>query len=205
MHLNLSRTFFLLILLFCLPTLSAQKKGFKEGYIIQHSGDTIMGFVKDRSPEPFVSLYSKIRFRPKTSSRVKRYDANDILGYGYAGTDFLSVPFRATQEMWVARYYTDLGAPRKFLKVIQQSEYLVYYEELFVHDDNFYLDTIPFFHKPTSNQMVRVTQGILGFKKKRLMEYFYDCPEVITVLNAKNRGNLEILRLYEFYVANCAE
>ncbi len=195
----------MLVLLFCLHTLSAQNKSFKEGYIIQHSGDTIMGFVKDRSAEPFVSLYAKIRFKKRTSSRIKKYDADDILGYGYAGTHFLSVPFREEQEMWVVRYYTDLEAPRKFLKVIMQSEDLMYYEQLFVHDDNFYLDSIPFFHKPTSNQMVRVTQGILGFKKKRLIEYFYNCPEIIMALNAKNLSNSKILHLYDFYLANCAE
>nr|WP_298789865.1 hypothetical protein [uncultured Allomuricauda sp.] len=205
MHVVLNRILFLSTLLLCLHTTSAQNKSYKKGYIIQHRGDTLMGFVKDRSPEPFVSFYKKIRFKQRSSSRVKKYDADDILGYGYGAANFLSVPFREQRDMWVARYYTDLGAPREFLKVIAQSENLIYYEQLFIDDDNSYLDSVPFFHKPSSNQMVRVTQGILGFKKKRLMEYFSDCPEIISFLNTKNPRNSGILDVYEFYLANCAE
>ncbi|WP_190808798.1 hypothetical protein [Flagellimonas sp. S3867] len=200
----LSRILFLFTLLFCL-SISAQNKSYKEGYIIQHNGDTIKGFVKDRSAEPFVTLYTKIRFKQDGSSRVKKYDADDILGYGFGENHFLSIPFREEQEMWIIRYYSDLGAPRKFLKVIQQSEELVYYEQLFVHDNNFYLDSIPFFHRPNANQMVRVTQGILGFKKKRLLEYFPECPHMVQALSAKNSSTPDIVGLYEFYLEHCLQ
>ncbi|MGX1930064.1 hypothetical protein [Flagellimonas sp. 2504JD4-2] len=176
-----------------------------KGYILLHSGDTLTGFIKDRSPEPFVSLYAKIRFKQDSSSRTKKYDADDIFGYGFDGNHFLSVPFREEQEMWISRYYSDSSSPRRFLKVIKQSEHLMYYEQLFIHDDNFYLDFIPFFHKPNSNQMVRVTQGILGFKKKRLLEYFSECPDIIQVLYAKDSRTPDNLSLYEYYLEHCAQ
>ena len=56
--------------------LQAQHKGYYEGYVITWEGDTLKGLVKDRSPGTFVSLYSKIRFKPEQSIFKKKY-----LGY----------------------------------------------------------------------------------------------------------------------------
>ena len=46
-----------------------------------------------------------------------------------------------------------------------------------------------------------VTQGVLGLKRKRLIEYFGDCPELITAIEAKELK--EILDVYYFYLENC--
>lgn len=193
-----------LIFICYLTLLNAQKKGFYEGYIIEHSGDTVRGYVKDRSPEPFVSLYDKIRFKEGGRSRTKKYGPEDILGYGYQNQDFVSMRLREESSFFKFRYYADPAAPMVFLKVIERSERLVYFEQLFVHDDNDYLDAFPLFYRPGSNEMVRVTRGIFGFRKKRLLEYFADCPALVKELSSANATIRNVPELYAFLIANCA-
>ncbi len=192
-----------ILFLFCINALRAQKKSFAEGYIIAHSGDTIPGWVKDRSPEPFVTLYNKIRFKQEGRGRTRKYGPDDILGYGYHGMHFMSLPFREENGFFTFRYYTDVSAPRVFLKVIATTEKLMYFEQLFVHDDNSYLDAFPLFYRPGSNEMVRVTQGIFGFKRKRLRDYFSDCPALVEEMMYPNSKIRTVPELYGFLVARC--
>lgn len=193
----------LIIFLCCINLLSAQKKSFHHGYIIQHNGDTIQGWIKDRSPEPFVTLYPKIRFKQEGRGRTGKYGPDDIKGYGYQGQSFISMPLREESTFFKFRYYTDAIAPPVFLKVIEQHEGLIYLEQLFVHDDNNYLDTFPLFYRPGTNEMVRVTQGIFGFRKKRLATYFYDCPVLVDEINNPHSSIRTVEELYKYCISNC--
>lgn len=181
----------------------AQSKGFVAGYILTKNGDTLNGFIKDRYPEPFVSLYDKLRFRQKEKSRTKKFSPDAILGYGFANEHYISMRLREESNFFKFRYYTDATAPKVFLRVQKRTPKLWYLEQLYLDDDNAYLDTIPFFYKPGSRELVRVTQGIFGFKKKRLMAYFYDCPAVVQALSKEKVELQGILELYNFCVANC--
>jgi hypothetical protein len=51
--------------------------------------------------------------------------------------------------------------------------------------------------------MVRITQGILGLKRNRLMEYFQDCWDLVEAIREKQLN--EIYEVYDFYNNNCAE
>ncbi|MEL6485223.1 MAG: hypothetical protein AAFU57_10775 [Bacteroidota bacterium] len=182
----------------------AQKRGFQHGYIIEKSGDTLKGYIKDRSPEPFVSLFKKVRFIKEGSRRTRKYGPEAILGYGDENDDYVAIPFREEVQFLKFRYYSDAFAPMTFLRVIRRSEELIYYEQQFVQDDNNYLNTVPFFHKPSSKQMVRVTQGLFGFRKKHIVEYFSQCPALIQAVNQKNPEIQSVMDLYEFCLENCA-
>ncbi|MHA7862941.1 hypothetical protein [Flagellimonas marinaquae] len=195
----------ILLLFFGLQPLLAQKRTFQQGYIIELTGDTIQGLLKDRSPEPFVSLYNKVRFKKEGKGRTFRYSPDDILGYGLQGEHFISMPFKEESNFFKFRYYTNVSAPRTFLKVVRISKNLMYLEQFFVHDDNSYLDFIPFFYKPGSTTLVRVTQGILGFKKKALAAYFSDCPEIAEELYADLPTIQSVPELYEFYIVHCTQ
>ncbi|PRX54918.1 hypothetical protein [Flagellimonas meridianipacifica] len=194
----------LLAILMCsLFPLNAQKKTFLEGYIIEKSGDTIQGLIKDRSQEPFVSLYNKVRFKKIDHSRTRKYGPSDILGYGYHGQNFASVPFREESTFFKFRYYSDIATPKTFLRVIQRSKKLVYYEQLVEDDDSSYLDAVPFFHRPNSNEMVRVTQGIFGLRRKQLKAYFSDCPSLLEEITNPETSIKTVPELYEFCIAHC--
>ena len=199
--------FFVLAVFICVGCniAHAQKKDFQKGYLIAKNGDTLNGFVKDRTPEPFVSMYKKIRFQKEGTNRVRKFGPDTILGYGYNGNDFISVPFREEARFFKFRYYSDTSAPKVFLRVVRRSANLVYFEQLLEQDDNNYLNTVPFFYKPFSQEMVRVTQGLFGFRKKHLAEYFSDCSELIQAVNRSNSEVESVMDLYEFYHLNCVD
>lgn len=192
----------LLILLLTFSTLcQAQKPGYKSGYIITLDGDTLQGWIKDRSPEPYVELYNRIRFIPDGKKRRKKLSPDGINGYGYEGIHFLSIPYFEEQVFFArTRYHSRPSDPRRFFKVIRFNEKLRYYEREYIHDDNFYPDFVPFFHVPEKGEMVRVTQGILGYKKQRLTEYFDRCPDLSSEFE-----EVDIRSLYRFILQNCLE
>lgn len=182
---------------------NAQKRGFQPGYIITHNGDTLQGVLKDRSQEPFVTIYNKIRFKPQGKSRTKKYSPEDIRGYGIQDRHFISLPLREDSAFFKFRYSLDASVPNSFLRVIAQSDTLWHLEQEFIHDDNNYVDSFPLFYKPTTGQVVRVTQGFLGFRKKRLTSFFADCPEIPEALYQKDPRLKTVSELYSFYVSNC--
>jgi len=53
------------------------------------------------------------------------------------------------------------------------------------------------------DEMVRVTQGILGLKRNRLKEYFQNCPELVDAIEKKEMD--EILEVYYFYMNQCVD
>jgi hypothetical protein len=88
-----------------------------------------------------------------------------------------------------------------FLKVISNNSALHYYHLEQVDGDNGFVDYVPLFKKQNSNELVRVTQGILGLKKKRLSEYFSDCPELVEKINnGELKTPTEILNFYNDWV-----
>ena len=190
------------ILLFVLLPLPAQKRGYERGYVVTVKGDTLRGWVKDRSAEPFVELYRRIRFRPEGKRGRRKYGADQIRGYGAGGRIYEALPLREESAFFRFRYYLDPGAAPSFLKVIRKEGPLTWYEKEFTYDDNNYLDFYPLLHLRGSHEMVRVTQGILGLKKKRLAEYFQDCPGMAFALE---EGDLsEVEQVFRFYLDSCA-
>ena len=188
------------MLLLALP-LSAQKKGYETGYIITLEGDTLRGSVMDRSPEPFVGLYSRIRFRPHGEKRRLKYRAEQLRGYAAGGRVYESARLREETAFFRFRYFFDPGAEAVFLKVVRRDGPLTWYEQEFVHDDNDFVDFIPLFHKKGTPELVRVTQGLFGLKKQRLSEYFSDCPGMEDALS---EGRLQTPEdVYEYYLDSC--
>jgi hypothetical protein len=193
--------FILIVFFWILSNDVYAKKNYYEGYIINSQGDTIHGLVKDRDSGPYSDLYIKIKFIEEGKKRAKRFSASQILEYGYSGNVFRSVRFREESSMFQFRYYTDLKSPYTFLRVVSETDDLVYYENEFVYDDNFVIDSFPLLHIPGSNEMVRVTQGVLGLKWKRLLEYFAACPELVKVL--KNKSLNTAIGIFDFYNVHC--
>lgn len=149
----------------------------------------------------FSSLYSKIRFKKEGQLFKSKYSANDLLGYGYLGTHFVSLPLIERTEFFKTRYLLRTGRNRRFLRVMERNECLNHYEIEFTHDDSFVIDSYPLFHKPGSQEMVRVTQGILGLKKKRLTAYFSDCHELHIAIDSKEITTVQ--EVYRFYCEQC--
>ena len=200
---NHLRPFFLLLLYVGMLHLNAQKKGFEPGYIITLERDTLVGLVKDRSSDPFVELYRKIRFKPDGRSSRRKYRPKDILGYGAGERDYESVPLWEESSFFKFRYYLDPNAENVFLMVLKRQGGLTHYRREFVQDDNSYLDFYPLFHREGYREMVRVTQGVLGLKRKRLIAYFSDCDELVRALY--NKELKETNEVYYYFLEFCPE
>ena len=198
---DLSRILPWILFLLALP-MTAQKKGYQEGYIITLEGDTLYGEVKDRSPEPFVELYGRIRFKQEGSRGRRKYGPDQIRGYAIGGRVYESRPLREETSFFRFRYSLDPQADPIFLRVVRREGPLTWYEQEFIHDDNHYLDSYPLFCLEGKPEMVRVTQGILGLKRKRLTEYFADCPGLALAL-AEDRIS-EVEEVFRYYLGSCA-
>jgi len=197
------RILLLLFLALYMSPLEAQKKGYSEGYIVNLEGITIEGRVKDRSAEPFTDLYKKIRFRPEGTRIRRKYGPHDILAYGYGASSFASVPIREESDFFRFRYYVDEGYERSFLKVISNSGPLTYYHWEYIDGESHYVDYVPLFHKAYSSEMVRVTQGILGLKRKKLAEYFSDCPDLVHAIEYRELNQID--EVFSYYLARCLD
>ncbi|MFK7786157.1 MAG: hypothetical protein AB8B56_13630 [Crocinitomicaceae bacterium] len=185
-----------LIVLACTKSTFA-RKDFAPGYIVNMEGDTILGLVQDRNPGLFVEIYEKIRFVQEGKRKVKKYSASDIAAYGCGGVDFRSVRLRNESVLLKTFYYSDNNSPSVFLKVISSNEDLVLYAQEFAYDDSEFVDSFPLFHISGSNQMVRATQGFLGLKKKRLVEYFSKCKTLVDAIEKETvTTSAEVFDLY---------
>jgi hypothetical protein len=181
--------------------LHAQKKDYSPGYIISLEGDTIKGWIKDRSSGTFIELYSRIRFKDANSALKKKYSPEQILGYACNDQVYESVPIYEETQFFMFRYHVNENYDRVFLRLIARNEPLSYYHWEYVDQESNYLDYTPLFYLDGSDQMVRVTQGILGLKRKRLIEYFRDCYKLTDAIYTKQLN--EIHEVYEFYLNNC--
>ena len=190
-----------LLIISSLGTLHAQKKGYEPGYIVTLEGDTLRGQVKDRSSEPFVEMYPRIRFIPEGRSSRQKYRPGEILGYRAGSRVYESLPLWEDAAFFKFRYYLDPSVENVFVRLISRDGPLSYYLQEFIHDDNNFVDAFPLFHLEGEREMVRVTQGILGLKRERLKEYFGDCRALVEAL--ENKELREVEEVYDFFLDQC--
>ena len=192
-----------IILAACMFSLAhGQKKGYTRGYVVHFNGDTIEGLIKDRSSGTFMVLYPQIRFKPGNALFRKKYGPGEILAYSADGQIYESVPLREEAAFFKFSYPVNAGNARVFLKMVSRGKGLTCYHWEYVHDDNNYLDYIPLFYRDGSDEMVRVTQGVLGLKRNKLIRYFSDCPDLVFAIQAKQLHDIH--EVFDFYMDHCA-
>ncbi len=197
----LNKSLLLILFAFILIPLEGQNESYSQGYIITLEGDTLEGQVKDRSGGTFTTLYSRIRFKAENSLFKKKYGPDQILGYACGNQMYESLPLVEENTFFKFRYYVNQGNERVFLRVVLKNEALTYYHWEYIEEDNNYLDYIPLFYRNGYNEMVRVSQGVLGLKKKQLIAYFRDCPELVHAI--ENKELKEIPDVYYFFLDKC--
>ncbi len=195
------RYILIILIAFTIIPAHAQKKGYSPGYIINLEGETVEGWVKDRSSGTFLELYKRIRFIAHNAHFKRKFSPDEILGYGLDNQHFESVPLYEETAFFKFRYYVNEGKARVFLKVISMNDDLTYFHWEYVDSESNYLDYTPLFYRSGSNEMVRVTQGVLGLKRKRLIEYFWDCLTLVQAIERKELN--EIDEVYNFYLERC--
>lgn len=175
----------------------AQSSDFEDGFVILKSGDTLFGQVKDRSEEPFGKLYKKVRLKREGKLFNKRFRPADLKSYKKGGEYFESLWLKETAEFLKFRYYTQEGIGKEvFLKVILSGE-LTYYQQEWRDPESGYYLYIPFFRNTGSRELVRVTQGLLGLRRKAVATYLSDKPELAErIRSGEKLTAYEITELY---------
>ena len=185
-----------------LPVLVSGQKDYQTGYIITNRNDTLTGKVKDRKPPPFSKLYKKIRFK-RNRLLKRKYGPQQIIAYKQGNNQFESLWIDVSQNIFKEIYTSvpDLGE-KSFMKVIVKG-YLTYYHWEFQDYESDYIDEISLYKRTNESSFARVTQGIFGLKKKRLAEYFQDCPELINKIEKGELTNpVEIAIFYNNWKEN---
>ena len=193
----MSKTFLTLFLLLLtgLFHLSAQR-GYEPGYVITQNLDTLHGLVKDRKEEPFAQIYKKIRFRGN-GIFTKKYSPKKILGYKKGENEFESHWIEVSTSFLTVEYLSRENLGKKHFLKVKQRGFLTYYQWEFLEYDSFVLQWVDLFKRRDEDYFVRVTQGVLGLKKKRLERYFEDCPELMEKIHNKElRRPAEIAGFY---------
>jgi len=156
------------------------QKDFYPGYIVTNSGDTIYGMVKDRKSSR-LKIYSKIHLK-NSKGKKRKYGPGEILAYESGGNTYHSVWYRE----------------RQFLKVIEKG-YVTYYYDESVDEDGYLFETKLL--KRENEQRFTTIIGI-GFRKKT-MNYFADCPELVRKLDARQYRFNSLGEAVRFYNREC--
>lgn len=173
---------YVLIILATLKTYGQQD--YVQGYIVLESNDTIFGGVKHRR-QTFTGnqRLRKIRIRRENGKRGK-YTRRQLTGYTIGGQIYRKFYLRPADIIPVLPAYYEIvpyaGEPH-FLRLVTDGP-LELYELEWTDDMSNEVDSFPLLRKKGEPYMIRATQGILGFKKKALSDYFKDCPLLVKKL-----------------------
>jgi hypothetical protein len=173
------------------------QKHFEEGFVITEQGDTLFGQVKDRIPEPFGKLYSKIRFKPKSGFR-RRYSPDELQAYRCGDRFYKSIWLEEDSRFFKtslqsAPYFGE----KRFVEVIREG-FLSYYR--IACEDEYGISHKTYFKKANNYYLQPVSRGLLGPPRKDLAEFFSDCPELADkILNKEINKPFEMLDFYNQY------
>ncbi len=189
-------TLYLIFAFLILPVVSFGQKDYQNGYIITNNNDTLTGLVKDRKSPPFGKIYKKIRFK-NNNVISRKYGPHKIIGYKQGANQFESLWIDVSHVFFQEKYTSIPNSGKKyFLKVIVKG-YLTYYQWEFKEQESDYIWSKSLYKRKDDHSLVRVTQGILGLKKKSLAVYFQDCPELVyKIENGELKDPVEIAKFY---------
>ncbi|WP_019037341.1 hypothetical protein [Psychroflexus tropicus] len=176
---------------------SSQTTNYEEGFVVTKKGDTLFGQIRDRSDEPFGKLFKKIKFKTKGSWLTKRFSPSDLQFYKKGNRCFESKWLKEGFEFFNINYMSRKGqGDEVFLKVVLQGK-LTYYELEWRDPDSGYYREIPLFQKRGSSELVRVTQGLFGLRRKAVASYLQDDSALAQrILSGEQLSVLQIAKLY---------
>ncbi|MGF1638228.1 MAG: hypothetical protein ACFCUU_14205 [Cyclobacteriaceae bacterium] len=189
-------TFF--ILLTTIPDYTFGQRNQQNGYVVTNKNDTLYGFVIDRKEKMFLKIYKKVRLKRK-GHFTKKFSPGQLHGYKIENSEFESLWYSTVGNPFDAVYVSKPNQGKKiFMKVVDRGYLTLYYLESIDQESDLHF-YIPFFKRADQHYIIRVTQGLLGLKKKQLIVYFDDCEELVNKITA---GTLKTpLEISSFYNA----
>jgi hypothetical protein len=130
-----------------------------------------------------------------------RFGPKDLNSYLIGNDIYESIWYDSYSELFSIFHVSIPGRGEKvFMRLAVNGKVKLYWDEYRDPDSGYELE-IPFFKKSNSKEMIRVTQGILGFKEKYLTNLFSDCPALIKQMENDFFETPEQMAL--FYNLNC--
>lgn len=165
------------------------------------NGDTIQGLVKDRKEGMFPKLYEKIRFKQSGKKVTRKYHASEIKAYSVNGQLYESANESALEDGLLGRLQPENTQGNSiFLKVITKGP-ASHYQLEWVEQESGVIETINYLKKTSSPIFIRSTQGIFGLKKRRVTEYFNDCPILQSKIESKELvTSQEVVNFYNDWI-----
>lgn len=173
-------------------------------YLVLNSGDTLYGTVKhiDQSGvNP--KYYKKIRFTD-TYGKQKKHKRKDISAFRVNNTDYEGFWLdQSSQKMVLLNPKYDIdpqNGEKYFLRVVGKGK-LSHYELEWWDQGESALLWMDLLKKEEDQFFIRATQGLLGLKRKVLVNYFLNCPDLKEKI--KQRQLNEVGQVVSFYNSNC--
>ena len=171
------------------------QSSYLKGYVVLNSGDTLYGKVMDRDINRS-RLLNRIRFK-QNGKKLKKYSAYDLSSYNVDNVIFESKWYDEQVEFFNFRYPNRYGIGQKvFLRVNSKGKLSCYTKE-FVDQDDVAINGFELFQKEGDDYFERANQGLFGLKKKKLTNYFKECPKLVErINNGRIKTALEVTKYY---------
>jgi hypothetical protein len=173
-------------------------------YLVLNIGDTLYGNVKhidQRGLNP--KYYKKIRLTD-TYGKQKKYKRKVVSAFRVNNTSYEGFWLnQSSQKIIFLNPKYDIN-PQKgekyFLRVVSKGK-LSHYELEWWDQEESTLLRMDLLKKEEDQFFIRATQGLLGLKRKVLVNYFPNCPDLKEQI--KQRQLKEVWQVVDFYNSNC--
>lgn len=173
-------------------------------YIVLYSADTLYGNVKYIDEEGVhQKFYKKIRLTTIDGKR-KKYKRKDVSAFRMDNVNYKSFWLnQSSQKITLVnpKYNIDnKDGQQHFLRIVSQGK-LSHYELEWFEQGNATLWSMALLKKKEDPFFIRADQGLLGLKKKVLLNYFFNCPKLKEGINLKQLNN--VWQVVNFYNSDC--
>lgn len=194
------------LLIFCILA-SVEGSGqshYQPGFVVLASGDTLRGALKDRK-KTFLGpkIYKKLRFKERRGRLRRKYRPEQLQGYQINETAYESLwlrPLSSGLNLTNAYYETfPYAGECVFVRVVEKGAISHYHLEW---EDGADIATTDLLRRNNEPILIRATQGLFGLKRKNLINYFTECPELQEKIRQKElKYAFEIVNFYNHHCA----
>jgi len=203
--LKIISTFILLVLFSSQQSLFAQDNE-QLDYIVLNIGDTLYGdvrYIDERGANR--EFYKKIRLTNVDGKRGK-YKRIDVSAFRANNFNYESFWLHQSSQKFMLvnpKYDIDpKNGEQHFLKVVINGK-LSHYELEWFDQGNTTLLSMALLKKEKDEFFIRADQGLLGLKRKALLNYFFNCPKLKEGINKKQLN--KVWQVVDFYNSNCVD
>ena len=192
-----------------LATLSLQTSLFgqdnnQQDYIVLNMGDTLYGDVRyiDETGAGR-EFYKKIRLTNADGKR-KKYKRKEVSAFRVNDSNYESFWLNQSSPKVLLvnpKYDINTGNGEQYFLMVVSKGKLSHYELQWFDQGNTTLWSIALLKKEKDSFFIRADQGLLGLKRKVLLNYFFNCPKLKEGIDQKRFNH--VWQVVDFYNSNC--